>query len=311
MHGLLIVDKGTGITSARAMDPIKRALRMRRRVGHAGTLDPFATGVLIVLFGDVTRLVDSLLALPKTYRATVLFGQETETLDREGKVIARADPGTSAPSDLGAALVEFTGEINQIPPAYSALKVGGKPAYQLTRSGRAPELVSRRVTIHGLRVVEDRWPELDLDVVCGSGTYIRALARDLGKRLGLPAYLCALRRTAIGPFAADDGVQVGWKREPTRSAVLAAIRPPLSITRAVGIPELRLTLSQSRVFIRGNTVKMASTHEIGTTYAILDDTGEYLLGIGVINPDGSLRPKKVLPHMVDKITRRSQGPAQE
>ena len=304
MNGLIIVDKGENLTSARAIDPVKRGLRMRRRVGHAGTLDPFATGVLLVVFGDVTRLVDNLLTLPKSYRATVLFGERTDTLDLEGEVIETADPGTSSPLDLREALGEFTGEIEQIPPAHSALKVGGKPAYRLARKGRAPELAARRVTIHQLRVIEDRWPELDLEVDCGSGTYIRALARDLGNRLGFPAHLRALRRTAIGPFPADEGIPVGFHREPTRSAVLAAIRPPITITRAVGLPELQITLEQALVFIRGNTVEMHEVREPGTTWAILDDTGEYLMGIGQINQNGSLRPKKVLNEAVEAILRR-------
>ncbi len=304
MHGLIVVDKGEDITSARAIDPIKRALRMRKRVGHAGTLDPFATGVLIVLFGDVTRLTESLNDLRKVYRATVIFGERTDTLDIEGEVVLRADPGRSAPAGLDAALREFVGEIEQVPPAHSALKVGGKPAYRLARKGRAPALAPRRVVIHEIRMLRDRWPEIDLEVACGTGTYLRALARDLGESLGLPAGLIALRRTAIGPFLAEDGVRIYKYAEIPRRTILSAVQPPLVIPRVVGLKEVRLSLAEAKVFIRGNTVKLTSRLEVGRSYAILDDTGEFLMGIGRINPDGSLRPKKVLPHAVDEILRR-------
>jgi len=304
MHGLLVVDKGEDISSARAIEPVKRALRMRKRVGHAGTLDPFATGVLIVLFGDVTRLTESLTDLPKVYRATVIFGERTDTLDIEGEVVERADPGPSAPSGLEASLGEFVGEIEQVPPAYSALKVGGRPAYRLARKGEAPELASRRVKVHEIKLLEDRWPEVEIEVVCGSGTYLRALARDIGERLGFPASLRALRRTAIGPFLAENGVRIDRNVELPRRSVLAAIQSPRVIPKVVGLTEVRLSLAEARVFIRGNTVKLDNPLEIGRTYAFLDDTGGFLLGLGKINPDGSLRPKKVLPHGVDEILRR-------
>jgi len=306
MHGLIVVDKGEGFTSARAIDPVKRALRMRKRVGHAGTLDPFATGVLIVLFGDVTRLTESLIDLPKVYHATVIFGEQTDTLDIDGEVVERADPGTSAPAELESVLREFVGEIEQVPPAHSALKVGGRPAYKLARKGRAPALAPRQVMIHEIRLLRDRWPLLDLEVVCGTGTYIRALARDLGDRLGLPAGLNALRRTAIGPFLAKDGVRIDKYAEIPRRTILSAIQPPLVIPRVVGLEEFRLSFAEARVFIRGNTVKLTAPLEPGKTYALLDDTGEFLMGIGKINPDGSLRPKKVLPHAVDEILRRME-----
>jgi tRNA pseudouridine55 synthase len=305
MHGLLVIDKGPGLTSARAIDPVKKATRMKMRVGHAGTLDPFATGVLIVLLGDATRLANLVLALRKTYTATVRCGERTDTLDPAGEVVERAAPGPSPPADLEPALAALTGEIEQFPPVYSALKVGGTPAYRLTRNGRPPVLAPRRVVIHELRLVANRGPDLDLEVVCGSGTYIRALARDLGERIGLPARLHTLRRTAIGPFTVDEAIRIDPGGEPPSAEILAAVRPPVLIPRAVGLPELRLTHPESRLFVRGNTVGLATPRQAGPAYTILDETGELMLGIGEITPGGTLRPKMVMTQAVEEIRRRA------
>ncbi len=203
MDGILIVCKDTGHTSHDVVALVRR-LTGTKRVGHGGTLDPFASGVLPVFVGMATRLVEYHMSDDKAYRATVCFGATSETDDRDGELVWTGAPGPSREA-VEAALGDFRGPILQRPPAYSALKVGGRRAYQLARAGTPADLAPRPVTIHRLDLVE--WDESDptrpmatVEVVCGAGTYIRSLARDLGAQLGCGAYLGALTRTASGPF---------------------------------------------------------------------------------------------------------------
>jgi len=206
MEGIINLDKPAGLTSARAVSRVKRLLHGQFKVGHAGSLDPFATGVLLLLVGRATRCCEELMNQPKTYDATVQLGATTATDDVDSA--ATPWPG-AAPVTLEAietALAECVGEIEQRPPAYSALKVGGRRAYALARAGRAFELPARIVRIDGIELLHYDWPSLDLRVRCGRGTYIRALARDLGTALNVGGYLSALRRTSIGSFTAADSV---------------------------------------------------------------------------------------------------------
>lgn len=276
MHGLIVLDKPAGVTSHDALDPVKKRAGRGVRVGHAGTLDPFATGVLLALVGDATRLADLALRLPKTYEATVRFGVATDTLDPEGEVVERADPGAVAPADLEAALAKFAGEIEQVPPAHSALKVGGRRAYRLAREGKPVELPPRRVTVHAIGLRSVAWPEAVLRIECGSGTYVRSIARDLGAALSLPAHLTALRRTAIGPFSADDAGD--------------SLLPPLAVVRAAGLPEVSIPLEDARRFVAGAPVPAAVADGL---VAVLRDDVPALLGLARAER-GRLRPAKVL-----------------
>lgn len=210
--GLLLVDKPQGITSHDVVSATRR-LAATRRVGHAGTLDPMATGLLILGVGRATRLLTHLVGADKTYRATVRLGQETLTEDAEGG-ITRAAGCPRAPQGLDEALAALTGRISQIPSAVSAIKVGGVRSYARVRQGQQVELDARPVTIHELGLLGRPRPasapdgtavvDLDLHVACSSGTYVRALARDLGARLGCGAHLTALRRTGVGPFDVEE-----------------------------------------------------------------------------------------------------------
>ncbi len=201
--GLIIVDKPGGMTSHDVVARVRR-LAGTRRVGHAGTLDPMATGVLVIGVEKATRLLGYLTLTEKTYQATIRLGQSTSTDDAEGEPTGGSPATDLPPGALDAEIAELTGDIWQVPPGVSAIKVNGQRAYKLTRAGAAPELAARPVTVYEFTVTDVRQAGdfLDLDAVirCSSGTYIRALARDLGAALGTGGHLTALRRTAVGPY---------------------------------------------------------------------------------------------------------------
>ena len=197
--GLVVVDKPGGMTSHDVVSRVRR-LAGTRKVGHAGTLDPMATGVLVLGVNRATRLLGHLMLTEKRYDATVRLGVTTTTDDAEGEVLATASTDGLDEATIRAATAEFVGEIMQVPTAVSAIKVDGKRAYQRVREGEDVELAARPVTVHELTVTAVRGDELDLSVRCSSGTYVRAIARDLGARLGVGGHLTALRRTAVGPY---------------------------------------------------------------------------------------------------------------
>ncbi|MEO7714022.1 MAG: tRNA pseudouridine(55) synthase TruB [Gemmatimonadaceae bacterium] len=196
--GLLLVDKPAGVTSHDVVLAARRAFG-ESRIGHAGTLDPFATGLLVLLLGRATRLLPHLDGVPKEYEASIALGRETDTDDLEGAVIRECPP----PSDalIADAIRVLTGDLDQVPPAYSAKRVAGRRAYDAARAGEALALASARVTVFGWRHVQRRDETLHAVIACGGGTYIRALARDLGRLSGSAAHLTALRRVRSGPFS--------------------------------------------------------------------------------------------------------------
>ena len=200
LEGIINLDKPAGLTSARAVSRIKRLLDGKVKVGHAGTLDPFATGVLLVLVGKATKACEQFMGCSKTYEAVIRFGATTPTDDPDSEPIPWPDAQPVAVNTIRDTLPYFTGDVLQQPPAFSALKVEGRRAYALARAGRAPKLSARRVRIDSIQLFSYDWPLLRLGIRCGRGTYIRALARDLGQRLNVGGYLTALRRTSIGPF---------------------------------------------------------------------------------------------------------------
>ena len=203
IDGQLLLDKPAGMTSFSALKGLKSALGTRR-IGHTGTLDKFATGLLVVLVGRYTKLAELFSDLDKCYRATLVLGKTTETLDPEGEVV---DEGpVPALSRIEEAVGRLSGPIDQIPPVYSAVHVGGRRAYRIARAGGSPELEPRRVTIHRIEIVDYSAPELDIVVECSKGTYVRALARDLGVLSGSCAYLKSLRRTRVGPYDVEEAV---------------------------------------------------------------------------------------------------------
>ena len=201
--GFLVLDKPSGVTSFAIVSLVRRLTGVRR-VGHAGTLDPLASGVLPVAVGQATRLIEYLDDAPKLYRATVRFGTATSTYDAEGDVTATGDASLVTRDALEGALARFIGEIEQAPPLYSAIKVAGKPLYRYAREGADVAPAVRRVRIDRIELRSYSSPDAEIDVTCGKGTYIRSLAHDLGAAVGCPAHLAALRRLSSGGFGIDD-----------------------------------------------------------------------------------------------------------
>jgi tRNA pseudouridine55 synthase len=273
--GLVLVDKPAGMTSHDVVARIRR-LAGTRKVGHAGTLDPMATGVLVVGVEKATRLLGHLTLADKEYRATIRLGQATATDDAEGAVTATASAAAVTDQAIQAGVTALTGPIEQIPPGVSAIKVGGQRAYQLTRDGQAPELAARPVTVHEFTVTAIRRPDgpdgdlvdVDATVVGSSGTYVRALARDLGRALGTGGHLTALRRTRSGSYRIEDA------RTLDELAGQFTVTP-LAAAAAAAFPRLDLTADQSRLVAHGGRLPPATLPAAGTPAA-------------VFGPDGSL-----------------------
>ncbi|MFT4136207.1 tRNA pseudouridine(55) synthase TruB [Microbacterium sp.] len=279
-NGILLVDKPGGITSHDVVARARRALQTRR-IGHAGTLDPMATGLLILGVGAATRLLTYLVGLDKTYEATIRLGVSTDSDDADGAETARADAAAvAAVTDdaLRAGVAALTGELAQVPSRVSAIKVGGRRAYDLARAGEEVELKARRVTVSRFDVLAVRRAEgvLDLDVVvdCSSGTYIRALARDLGAALGVGGHLTALRRTRIGPFDVAGAVADLAPGVELRSAAEVA-------ASVLGV--FAVTADEARDLRHGKRLIGAASRLPSPTPAALDPAGRL---VGVVERRG-------------------------
>ena len=298
LDGVLVIDKPIGPTSHDIVGLVRR-LAATKRVGHGGTLDPFASGVLPVFLGRATRIVEFHLADRKAYRATICFGTSSTTDDLEGDMTPAAGPAPDR-ARLEAALPDFTGTISQRPPAYSAIKVGGRRAYAVARAGGTLELKTREVVIEDLTLVswDDSEPERPIaivDVVCSAGTYIRALARDLGERLGSAAYLGALRRTAAGPFTEADAIPLDRVREAAAdgpSSLTALLRP--IDTGLDRIPVVDLTRDEVAAVSRGQFVRPSAEVPAGADHYRLRGPDGTLVAIAIPAGPGRLAPDKVL-----------------
>ncbi|MBL8549950.1 MAG: tRNA pseudouridine(55) synthase TruB [Hyphomonadaceae bacterium] len=212
VDGWVILDKPEGITSTDAVSAVRRIFNAQK-AGHAGTLDPLASGVLPIALGEATKTVPFLVSADKSYLFTIRWGASTATQDREGEVIARSDVRPTA-SRISEALKAFVGEIDQVPPAYSAIKIDGERAYDLARAGEAIELEPRKVEVYGVELAETPEPDLaTINLRCGKGFYVRALVRDLAAALGAEGHVHALRRTSVGSFHVDDAVPLDVLKE--------------------------------------------------------------------------------------------------
>ena len=253
LHGWLIIDKPVGPTSTQVVGAVKRALREggypKVKVGHGGTLDPLASGVLPVALGEATKLSGRMLDADKVYDFTIAFGTETDTLDAEGAVVATS---ASRPSraEVEAILARFTGEIDQMPPAYSALKVDGKRAYALARAGEDVVLKSRRVTVHSLRVTDGEADTVTLEARVSKGTYIRALARDIAHALETVGNVTMLHRSKAGPFTLDRAISLDKLAESSKARSLEQHLLPLT-AGLDDIPALPVTPDQAGALRQG------------------------------------------------------------
>jgi tRNA pseudouridine55 synthase len=266
-------------------DVVNRVQRIAggAKVGHAGTLDPLATGVLIVCVGPATRLIEYVQRMPKRYRGTFLLGRTSDTEDTEGQVIAIESASQPTEDQLRAILPRFVGEIDQMPPAFSALKVQGRRAYALARSGQRVDLAARRIVIHELRLLHYDYPEFLIDIACGSGTYVRSLGRDIARALGTGAVMSALVRTAIGGFRLDDAVDLeSLTAENLASKLLS---PRLAVT---DLPQISVSEDQRRRLSQGLTIDDCWTGG-GAELAAIDATGR-LCSIVAPRENGQLGP---------------------
>ncbi len=267
LHGWIVLDKPVGLGSTTAVSAVKRILREagepKTKVGHGGTLDPLASGVLPIALGEATKLAGRMLDATKAYDFTITFGEETDTLDAEGTVAATSAARPTL-DQVEAILARFTGAIEQIPPAYSALKVGGKAAYARARAGETPEMKPRRVTVHSLRVsASPREPDLTrsregaeelnevtLEAAVSKGTYIRSLARDLARALGTVGHVSYLRRTRAGPFSLEQAISLDFLEEAAKARQLTRAVLPLQAALD-DIPALPVTSRQAELLRHG------------------------------------------------------------
>ena len=253
LHGWIILDKPLGLGSTQAVGAVKRLLREagepRTKVGHGGTLDPLATGVLPIALGEATKLAGRMLDATKAYDFTIRFGEETDTLDREGRVVDSSSVRPTA-AEIAAVLPRFTGPIEQVPPAFSALKIGGKAAYARARAGEQVEMKPRSVTIHDLRVLESTPDEVTLSTTVSKGTYIRSLARDIARALGTVGHVTMLRRTRAGPFTLEQAISLDFLAQAAKARQLDGAVVPL-IAALDDIPALPVTPGQAQLLRHG------------------------------------------------------------
>jgi tRNA pseudouridine55 synthase len=291
LSGLLNLDKPSGLTSR---DVVNQIVRITRRVkaGHAGTLDPLASGVLVVAVGSATRLIECVQRMPKCYRTVIRLGARSDTLDLDGTVIEEANPPIPSLEGVRRAVLAQVGEIRQLPPEYSALKVNGRRAHELAREGQVVELLPRRVRIDRITVLDYEWPELTLEVECGGGTYIRSIARDVGEALGCGGLVQSLVRTRIGTFTLQDAVAPG---SLTRDNLSEHLRP--SQDAVPDLPRLCLDDVQGSAILQGRTLD-ASGLPGAVGYegeAALIATDGRMIALGELDPTRRVvRPLKVL-----------------
>ena len=296
-----MIDKPAGITSHDIVLRVRRvmqehaqkvglpAVARRAKAGHAGTLDPFATGVLLVLIGSATRLVEYVHLLPKTYEAEITLGATSDTDDVTGKISSREEEKKLTKQHILQILDYFTGTIKQVPPLYAAIKVKGKKLYEYARSGKKVERQPRTITIKKIEVLDYTYPKLRIAVTCSTGTYIRALARDIGASLGTGAYLAALRRTAIGPFTVQNAITLDTLT--AENLVVYVQSPTLLVNHLTSV-----TFSNKEIvnIKHGKAIAAHTSLPADQPLALLDQQ-QTLIGIGHYDSTTHLiHPEKVL-----------------
>lgn len=288
----MVLDKAAGVGSNAALQAVRR-LYEAEKAGHTGSLDPLATGVLPLCLGEATKVSGFLLDADKRYRARLRLGVRTATGDGDGEVIERREPPALSRREVEKALERFRGEIEQVPPMHSAVKRGGVPLYRLARRGEVVERAPRRVTVRALALAALGRDELELDIACSKGTYVRVIADDLGRALGCGAHVAALRRTGAGPFTERDCVGAAALEAEKAAGGLAAIdRRLLPMDRALeGLPEVRLTALGAERIRRGQPVVMRGLPAEGLVR--LYEGGRFA-GVGGIDDDGRVAPRRLV-----------------
>ncbi|QDE89109.1 tRNA pseudouridine(55) synthase TruB [Myxococcus xanthus] len=254
MDGVLVIDKPTGPTSFDVVRQVRSLLRLKK-VGHTGTLDPLATGVLPLCLGEATKVAGFITEGDKAYDATVRLGSETDTLDAEGQVTAQAPVPSLTPALIESALARFRGTFDQVPPMYSAVKVGGKRLYELARAGEEVERAARQVTVYELVLRDFSAERLQLSVRCSKGFFVRTLAQDVGRALGCGAHLEALRRTASGPFTLAQALPLADVPELLKEGALASRLMTMSHA-LVELPEVRVGAADAKRVSHGVPVEV-------------------------------------------------------
>lgn len=281
LHGWIILDKPVGMGSTQAVSAVKRAMRVaghgKAKVGHGGTLDPLASGVLPIAIGEATKTSGRMLDADKTYNFTILFGAQTDTLDTEGQVVATSEV-RPIPAEIESVLPRFRGPITQVPPAYSALKVDGRRAYDLARAGEEVELKSRDVTIHALDVIAASSQEVTLSASVSKGTYIRSLARDIALALGTVGHVTMLRRTKAGPFTLESAITLDILDEAAKDARLQELLLSL-MAGLVDIPVLSVSPEQAQALRQGRQL-IGIAAPPGLNLAMLGQTPVALVEVG-------------------------------
>lgn len=296
VDGVVLLDKPAGMTSNAALQAVRR-LYAAAKGGHTGTLDPLATGLLPLCFGEATKFSADLLDAPKTYEANVLFGISTSTGDAEGEVLARRCVEFSLP-ELERALAPFRGPIRQVPPMYSALKRNGRPLYELARQGVTVERAARTVTIHSLQLLAFSGERCKVRVVCSKGTYIRVLVEDIGKMLACGAHLTALRRTAVGDLTLNAAVPLSVLDSGGETVRRQALLPVDTLLQS--LMPVSLDAPTAQRFLHGNPVTLSETklrsalrgNDHYEKCRVYRDTE--LLGIGALDFNGQLKPVRLL-----------------
>ena len=286
VNGWIVLDKPVGVTSTQAVSRLKRLFHANK-CGHAGTLDPLASGMLPIAFGEATKTVSFVMDGTKVYRFTVRWGAQTSTDDTEGEVIAASDHRPSR-AEIEAILPEFIGEILQVPPKFSAIKIGGERAYDLARDGEEVELEARPVEIDALTIVSHDGATTTFEAECGKGTYVRAIARDLGLALGCLGHVAHLRRTRVGPFAVADAATVEALRDGDGAAeALLPVSAALTL-----IPEIVVHRDAALRLKRGQSVLLRGRD------APLEADAVYAVSGGVLIATGSIAQGEFVPHRV-------------
>ncbi|MDZ7662680.1 tRNA pseudouridine(55) synthase TruB [Thiohalophilus sp.] len=295
VNGILLLDKPVGLTSNAALQQVKRLFKAAK-AGHTGNLDPLASGLLPLCFGEATKFSAFLLDSDKHYIGTCKLGVTTTSADAEGEVLERKPVGHYGRAEVETVLAGFVGDIEQIPPMHSAIKVNGQPLYKLAHQGKEIAREPRRITLYALELVSLDGDELVLDVRCSKGTYVRTLAEDIGRQLGCGAHLSALRRSGAGPFSIEQAVALNELERLAESGLAALDQALLPVEAALGDwPQLVLTDNTAYYLRQGQAVQIPQAPTSGLVRLFVGDQHRFI-GVGRVLADGRVAPQRLVSH---------------